>query len=74
MGVIVLPCTDSPSNEWGSIRGIANQIMRVTREIKTRALCIKEFIFQINSNLSEKYLWTIENLLGKVIFHHANLI
>ena len=41
---------------------IANQIMRVKREIKTRALRIKEFIFQI------------EDLLGKVIFHHANLI
>jgi hypothetical protein len=40
MGVIVLPCTDSPSHDRGSIRGITNQIMRVTREIKTRALRI----------------------------------
>ena len=51
MGVIFLPCKDSPSHERGSIRGITNQTIRVTREIKTRALRIKEFIFQINSNL-----------------------
>jgi hypothetical protein len=51
MGVIFLPCKDSPSHERGSIRGVTNQIMKVTGEIKTRALRIKEFIFQINSNL-----------------------
>jgi hypothetical protein len=41
MGVIFLPCKDSPPHERGSIRGITNQIMRVTREIKTRALRMK---------------------------------